>query len=552
MTRNRAVAIRWIAMLTILFGVISCSFIEFERGSYAIRGLEVVYSEQEELTFLVWRLRPDADLERVRFELFDDGWQPVHLQDAVFAAEPYRCGDFTCFQFQIEGRMEWQQVDSPVRSIHDEFGTFHGPTPSVREASSTFRARPFPVGKNDRIDPVIWSWFEDLGVPLRRSYEWRFVDRDGESCLTPTEDKWNLIDGFAETDTSWTNEEVCFAIRPARPGGPSDVTPVIPAAVTTWHRYRYTPPRLRQPIYYSVLLDLEIPNAGRCTQVKDYILNAIDDSINARGTQVRLGVYTPISRDTGESLGGCEQERRQLYPVADILRDADDAVRDAAPEPIKIVWIYVNNLDLPPPADSAAQLGQLIPREEEERRYESITWAIGSSTILTGLRSGEATVSWDLTTGWRPIEDETFRTDIRATAAREMPFFTMQHDADTLVEVIAPPGTEPEFFKICGSTPEPIGSFGIWSSGFPIDFPYPQAVAQRWANDGGPPYFKLDLEPQVLVTRAEYLPVEIDVIVEVCEAFCNHPFRTRGGEIYPDWREPVPGGYNQEVCQWSE
>jgi len=439
-----------------------------------------------------------------------------------------------------------------VRSRHEELGTFLGPTPAFFEAISTFRADPFPLGANDEIDPGIWNWFDENEIPMRRAFEWRFVGRGDQRCNEPGEDQWALLESsFARVDPVWTSEDVCFAVRPQRREGPSEVKPIIAAAVTTWHRYRYVPPRERQPIYYQVLLDLEIPTQGRCTRVKNEVLNAIERAIDARGTPVRLGVYTPLDRDTGEPLGGCAQQRRQLYPVADILRDADDAARDASPERIKVVWIYVNNLDLPPPAESASQLADLAVVEEGERSYELLTWAIASTAILSGFRAGEIPFSWDLATGWRPVEDETFVNEIRATARREMPFFTMRHDDDTLVEVLAPEGTDPQFFKVCGSTPISLTSVGVWSSGFPIEFGYPQAPAQRWGEDGGPPFFKIQLEPQILVTADEYTPVEIDVIVEVCENFCNNPFRTRGGVVFQNWREPAPG-LHQEVCQWSE
>ena len=78
----------------------------FEKSPYAVRGLDVVYSEQEDLTFISWRLRDDADPNRVSFELNQGGqWLPLDLTRAPFPAEPFECdGDYLCFQYQLSGR----------------------------------------------------------------------------------------------------------------------------------------------------------------------------------------------------------------------------------------------------------------------------------------------------------------------------------------------------------------------------------------------------------------------------------------------------------------
>ncbi|MFU8805842.1 MAG: hypothetical protein ACNA8W_18665, partial [Bradymonadaceae bacterium] len=119
---------RWIAFGLLLATISACSFIEFERGPYAVRGLDVVYSEQEDLTFLVWRLRNDALLDQVGFELYEGGeYIPLDLSAAPYPGDGYGCDrTYVCFQYQLPGRYEFPDGVRPVRSLHARHGLFEG------------------------------------------------------------------------------------------------------------------------------------------------------------------------------------------------------------------------------------------------------------------------------------------------------------------------------------------------------------------------------------------------------------------------------------------
>lgn len=530
--------------------LVSCSFIKFERGPYAIRDLQVVYSAQEDVTFYSWRLRADADVDRVRFELWsneDERFVPIELGEALFPAQPYSCGgDFLCFQYQVDGLEELPEVP-PVRSIHEDQGIFAGPDTSFERVIRTFDATPLAIEDNRAIDARIDSWFVDAEFPLKRDYEWQFVELEDGRCPVSESFAADDLGGFAvvaepiEVDSEWTESDVCIVVRPSRRVGPT--VPVVrrlkPSAVTTFERQSYVPPRIDAPTLYAVLVDMEIPNTDRCAQVKDFLFGTLESAIEARGEAVRLGIYTPLSGDDGQPTTGCEQGPRDTYPIDLILSDAIAAERSIEPQDARLLLIYVNNVEIPPGDRIVNQFVELSESLFEETDLSRYTWAIGSNAILD-------LVAWDFQTGWRPVEDETFRQDIVAFSRSALPFSTMDHSELKEISIEAPPDTAPLYFKLCQTSPFPYSAVGV-TPGFPqFDRRTP---AVEWPEEGQP-FYTVPIEPQILVANTEYVQRRVDAVVEVCTAFCDGPFRTESGVDYDSWLRPGVQD-PMEVCRWT-
>lgn len=553
----------------------SCSQVRFERGPYAIRALEVVYSAQEDVTFFTWRLRQDARLDRVSFELWQDGdFMPIELDQAPFPAEPWKCGAFWCFQYQVPGEYELpDEFPSPMRSEHVDQGLFMGAPERTRRVQKSFDIDPIGLGHNERIDPNRFDWFAENGIQFRRDYQWQFSRWNGEACAAPDAEGWRAMTEPVEVAHEWTdravvNAGICFDVRPDRTdaGGAVRQVFLVPSAETTFETQAYVPPREDAPIVWGMLLDLEIPNEDRCRQVKGRIIDLVEGAIKRRGTPRKLGIYTPTDPETGEELGGCDQAPVRDYPLERMLRDAKTAQSEESPTEVKVLWVFVNNIELPPPQRVMDQLelfglallvggGELggdlqdqlppdvgmIPEEDlgelADLAVPAYTWAIGSNVFM-GL------FPWNVTTGWRPVEDETLAADIKSVAKRTLPFSTMLHEPTTDVEIHVPTAAEtrPLFFKTCSATPLPLDAVGV-TPGMPG---YGPADTVPWPEfDDVPPYYRLSLDPQILVPNADYLRRRVEVVVEVCTAFCDGPFRTRGGQDYLGWR-------NIGVCQWNE
>ncbi len=545
-------------VLAVLVG--ACANIQFERGPYAIRALEVVYSAQEDLTFFSWRLRKDAKLNLVDFELFTDGaYRSIDLGDAPFPSAPEACGSTWCFQYQLPGEYELPAT-SPMRSVHRDDGVFMGPEQRERRVQTTFTTDPIALGKNDAIDPRRFDWFADNKVPLERAYEWQFTTLAGGVCEEPTAGAWDPAVNPISVARAWVDRSasgICFHLRPVRTDKPSvwHTGILVPSAETSWETQKYVPARVNAPIVWGMLIDLHVPDASRCSFLKGSIIDMVEKNIAARGADTKLGIYTPVDSTTGEELSGCEQSPNRDYPLEQMLRDGKTARAELEPEKTRIMWVFVNNIELPPSDRILDQLELFglallfgedlaafddedfpFPDDETTLGTTSYTWGIGSNVFMS-------LFPWDIMTPWRPLEDETFRADIRAAARSTLPFATMRHEANTEVEIRLPPNTpiRPTAFKICDATPFGLSAIGLepGAAFWPPDQTVPWPEFDDYA-----PYYLVDIPPQILVPRADFVRRSEQVVVEVCTAFCDGPFRNRGGEDHTAWRAG-------STCQWN-
>jgi hypothetical protein len=576
----KQVKLALLALLIFAFGA-SCSFVHFERSPMTPRGLVVVYSVQEDLTFLSWKMGEDADLVEMRFELFIDGaYRPIDLADAPYPAEPYACGsDEICVQYQIPGRLDLSPTHSAVRAVGEHLGeeqVWGGAVVGLRVVDETFGIEPFAVDNNRTIDPGLFDWFAENEVELRRDFQFQFVAREQESPALPFEkacgeiaaEAWRPMGAPTRVDHSWVDSPVCFAASPKRrdEAGAVLVEPLRPSAETVFERQVYEPQRQRAPIIYGVLFDLEIANAGRCAYIKERLGEMISTAINERGQAEALGPYLPISAQSGEPIDNCHQESGRYCPVATMLHDAE--VKAAAHDPlgVRAVWIYVNNSNLPPDETLFSQLGELLfmapeqptepPTEEpgvpptepppepptEQPHSNIFAWAIGSNAILSSL-------PWHAEVGWRPIDDETFEADITSVSHNALPFLNMLHIESTEVPITRPAeARDPRYFKICTAQPHylAIGN----RPGEPPTYGATSAAPAWPQQTESLPFYTVDLGEQRLVPFRDYRHTRVEIVVEVCERFCDHPFRSRGGVEYSSWIDPQVAR-PMEACQWS-
>lgn len=527
---------------------LGCADIRFERSPYAIRGVDVVYSEQEDLTFFVWRLRDSADPSLVTFELYQDGeYVPLDLKDTAFPAEPYPCDNqYLCFQYQLPGIYTFPQDILPLRSIHAEEGLYAGSVPRLYQAPETFTASPFAYDQNRQLDPRFADWFELNEIPLERTFEWQVVTssrpdyRGGapETCATPTEAAWSGLADALEVDYAWVESPACFALRPRRADAPGALLqiPFIPGAELYAEQQDYVPPEERPPIIYAFLTDLSIRGERRCAEAKGQIIQAFDGIFGRRAQDaIRLGTFTPTDPETGQPTDGCSQKSGQDYPVRQIVQALKEQAARLAPQNVRFVIVYMNNVELPPSERILMQLLELGIEIMAVPNALPYTVAVGSNVALS-------LFEWDRPIGWRPISDQTLFGDIRDWGDATIAFRTTLHDESTEIQINPPVGaTNPEAFKICQLTPTLPGGVGYEPGGrlFSLIRTHP------WPGQGRP-HYTIALPPQILVPFNQYKRDTFSLVVEACTRFCDFPFRTSSGTDLSNWSN-VP-----EVCQWSQ
>ncbi len=537
----------------------SCSSIEFEYGPYAVQQFDIVYSQQENMTFLAWRLPKASSPDDYDFELYHEQerrFLRLDLTQAIFPAKPYTCKkNYVCFQYQIPGRYTFSSRPdapaNPIRTVHHSYGTFPGGPPRIHEAATTFGIRPIAIDNNSAFDPRRDDWFVTNDIPFTRKYEWQLVDLadspagsspTAERCAEPAtaQNAWAALSSKATLPNDWTSKAHCMVARPIAQGrsGTSVKTPFSPSAELVWEVQNYEPPTTTHPTLYAFLFDLQITNEQRCEAIKKTIVSTVKTSFEKTlekrpGTATFIGTYTPISADTGEPTSGCTQRTRQDYPIAEIIDDMKLVATTFAPKLARVVFIYLNNMNLPPSGRGLEQIFELDMMFQHDPQLVPYYWAISTNIWLQS-------VNWDATTGWSPIEEQIFIDSLKNFAQPRIPFRTMEHDLDTPVPIYKPAGAiDPQFFKICDYTPQISGVL------LPKDLFPRQLTTFKWPATELASYV-VNLGAQDLVEYDDYRRQKSRIILETCQRFCDGPFRTQSGIDYDNWRQAP------KTCQRSK
>ena len=527
-----------------LFVLPSCTFIEFEPSPYQPRGVDIVYSQQEDITFFVWRVGDVVDFDRVDFELLVDGdYRPVDTEETIFPHAPYECDrNYYCLQFQLDGN-RIPAGDAPVVRAHDDLhGTLESPEAREHQVETTFSIDPLATDNNRRATAQRTDWFDDEEIPLRRQWQWGLIESDGGECTIGSPDGWSTLRPRVELPQNWINSTPCFALRPHRSdgGGTVVVDRLIESPMLFGEDFDETIPSEKHPVHLAFLVNLEVTNEARCEQYIDSIRSEIFDSLDELEDHEEyprtagyedLGIYRPVD-NTGEEQSGCTQDTDHVYPVEDIITDADEATAGST-EISTLVVVYLNNLDLPPAQSNIERLAPLFEDRPEDADPHYYGWAIGSHTVLS-------IFPWNETTPWAPLEDENFLPAIETDVQRQFPLRSTDFDGDDTMTVHAPNASDdPQHVRLCTISPQP------QRVALPPGEPGPYDTdTWAWPDDRSPKLF-FDIPPQRFVRYPDFNEYRITGAYEVCDQYCDHPFIASDGQVHDSWVDA------EGACRWD-
>lgn len=492
----------------------SCAFVHFEPSPYRAYGVEAVYSVQEDMTFLAWRLSDAADPASVTFELRrGEDFQRLDLGAAPYPADAHSCrrGEL-CFQYQLEGRYE-PPVDA-FRSVHEQV-----PYPAnmtFRVVDRTHDIDPVAVDRNAAWVPRRFDWFEENDVVLVREFQWRLY---AGTCDEPTEGEWAELEETPPLPSGWTEGPACVEVRPVRAdGGEGAVVraELVPSAETyLGEPATYVPPMIEHTTLYAILFDVSAPDADRCTTVLDAIGRLVDDAVLAADPSARLiGRYEPAGATR------CGDVTPDAYPVAEMLSAAFELERVTDAAAASLLWVVVSNRTTASPGLEAAVF-ELVERTRDISPDLPLVFSITRSLVLPEL------IAYVEPIAYRAIEDPVFAEDVSRYAQLALPVRTMDHDVQTLValpRVASSP--HPALGRICQSVP---GILDVRVGGTPAD---PRLF--DWPEDDDVAY-TVDLGTQRGVPNSSYVTKESLVRVEVCERFCDGPVLGADGRLMESW-----------------
>ncbi|MES1208400.1 MAG: hypothetical protein ABUS79_20880, partial [Pseudomonadota bacterium] len=351
----------------------ACGPIEFVPSPFTPQKVELVYSTQEDITIVRWRISSsDPTAEGLSFEILDQSgqYQPLDFSRSVYAGGGARCADRngSCFQYVVRGAYAAPAGRVPVRAVHTGDGTLPGGRPTPRTVDRSVTVDSFFHTGNDVVYVNIKDAVASDGpYVFARPYERTMWATKG-LCLSgsaPDGVGFSPLDrtgGFPPPAPLTDDGIYCVGIRPV----PTDtgaaalaqarvatLPQVVPVHLT------YTPPIETSPIIYQIVLDLEIPVASRCAATIQAIESLVGATMNGVGVPVVKVPTVNLAVDPNAPNGGssCAQPQSRALAADAMAQAVKQTVLTFPQHHQQFHFLYFNNLDatLPPSLTSSLQ-----------------------------------------------------------------------------------------------------------------------------------------------------------------------------------------------------
>ncbi len=572
-------------LILTLFFLQACSNVSFEISPYAPRDVSIVYSAQEDMTFLFWQLGPTIDPSKVEFHLyFNQEWQQINLNQSPFPASPRKCNKQKniCYQYQISGKFLFDLSQNiPIRSYHQDEGIYHSySTAIIQEVnentfpSKTFEIEPIALDLNRKFDPLLFDWFKERGLSFVRDFEWQLYQTKQitmeEMRLKVLSAKQNLSEipnDFCSdlpyqqakllSDTSlpmgWEDQPLCIKFAPKRrdKAGAYQMLAFLPSARLFASQITYIPNKEIPNVIFFSLTDLFIKSEDRCDKLKKLLINTARDGLSKyipNDSLFDLGDYFPVETESQQSSNGCQQIAEQDYPISEILNAISNQIALIKNNKSTLIYfLYLNNQNRNDviPTHLIDQLNALrqeminLPRIGQAGLYD--VSFIGQAIALQSF-------GWREANGWQALESENFENNLKQQYKDSLPFFTQLHENNQHVYLNRPQTTENILsFKICRANP---------SEHLLAVVPNPSLNQ----GEGDPQFQVFDTYdwPELQTPSVHIILPILDRVYrdvygtnankttiieyETCTRFCGHPFRSNAKIDYLEWA-------NTQDCQ---
>lgn len=288
---------------------------------------------------------------------------------------------------------------------------------------------------------------------------------------------------------------------------------------------------IRHPTHIAFLIDLQVTNAGRCQQIVNAVRQTILSEFAGERKPVReLGVYYPRDRQ-GQPTSGCDQSSSIDYPINAILADARDAMADEVERPA-LTLVVINNLQLTATPEKLAQLLVFNQSGAQPDAPYSFGWLVGSEAAYPG-------ITWSWNSPWQALESRDFEPPLRSAVRYIFPLSSTPPLENYELELPIPPGSErPQYTKLCQLLPIPT-TYIAGRREYPVNAPM-----LEWPT-GELPRLRYALTTTEFAYFADFFGGSIEVVYEVCDAFCENAFQARNGLTYDSWLN------TPTACQWG-
>ncbi len=312
----------WLVVVTV--AVLGCGDVHFMPAPFTPQNVELVYSTQEHLTIVRWRIEAATPPSEVHFEMLGpDGYRPIDFSRSLFAGGVAPCGDDkgTCSQYVVRGEYPQHIPASqfrPIRAVHSLYGELPGAPAKSRTMKTSFSMTAFFNFKNDPVFVnLVDSVASDGPYKFPRPFE-RALWPSAGVCVAETPPD-GVVFGPLDLTTGIPPEQpltaagrYCVAIRPV-PADGGDTTMLqarlatLPEVVTS--QQILNPPVEVSPVIYQVILDLHIPVEDRCAEAAQTIEKLTGQYMRGQSAAVRKLPTIDLSP-------GCKQDNDRTIAAA--------------------------------------------------------------------------------------------------------------------------------------------------------------------------------------------------------------------------------------------
>ena len=517
--------------------VVGCGEVHFLPSPFTPQKVELVYSAQEHLTIVRWRVDATAPVDETRFELLGpDGYQPIDFSRSLFTGGVVACGDgkHSCAQYVVRGHYPQRTPAGqfrPVRAVHELYGELPGAPAKARTIDKSFTMKSFFNFKND---PV----FVNLTDTVGSDGDYKFP-RAFESALWPTAGvcvaetppdgvafhALDLTTGIPPEKPLTAAGLYCVAVRPV-PADDGDRAMLqariatLPEVVTAQHVLN--PPIETSPIIYQVILDLDIPIAERCATAAPAIEALTAEYMRGDGAAVRRLQTINLSP-------GCDQTNDRTVAAAHIADVVKQTVTTFTEVHHQYHFLYFNNLDGPLPAkltQSLADLFAALGGSPPGHELQTIPW------LFSRPNTAISELPWIYPGAWTTYDDPTFELMLDTYSTNNLPFRTQLHRWDVPVPLLSPQDVETyagKRIKVCTASHDihPVSSAGFFEPSWEI-------------TTANPPAYQVDLPEKVVVPASSFVANRVQVNYQICTRYCeDHGYVTEAGIGEESWVDSV-------------
>ena len=524
---------------------VGCGDVLFVPSPYTPQKVDLVYSSQEDISIVRWRISATAALGNdLKFQILgDNGYQDIDFSQSLFPGGGSTCADAeggTCFQYVVRGLYPVASFPRPVRAIHATYGTLPGELANPQTADQTLSVDPFFKLTNDQVHVGLTDVVAfDPPYVFARSYDRTMWPTKGlcVSDSVPTSVSFSPLDPQTYAfppDLPLSDSGIyCVGIRPIPgDGGTAAVgqgrLATLPQVVNM--HQTFTPPVEQSPVIYQIVLDLQIAVADRCTSSLQTIESLVDKYMHK--TTVPVVKLPTINLATNPNATGaspnCAQFDGETLPATDMADAVLQLVSSFPQTHQQFHFFYFNNQNFPLSKTLTDSLQALFNGLTAPAPYDLRTF----SWLFNPGYAAATGPSWWMSTAWQQADDPSFEKQLAMYAAQNLPYTSQTYDTYSPVplltadEVVTYDGG---FYKICHSSPQVQPAT---PSGF-----YPGYGRTSWPiMVSDPPGYYVFLPQQVDVPGPSFTAESASVDFQICTAYCDHPYVSTAGTGETSWQ----------------